>query len=46
MVQSSAQLNELQDGNAIMNNAMQTAQFPLDGNQGNKSSLVLYKGNL
>lgn len=41
MVQLSAQLSELQDENAIMSNAMQTAQFPLDGNQGNKSSSVL-----
>lgn len=41
MVPSSAQINELRDGNAIMYNAMQTEEFPLDGNQGNKSSLVL-----
>lgn len=46
VVQSPAQLNELRDGNAVRNDAMQTAHFPLDGNQGNKSSLVLYKGKL
>lgn len=32
--------------NAARNNAMQTAHFPLDGNQRNESSLVLYMGKL